>query len=541
MVKMDPNDSSLPLHNNYSGLIIERIREDGSKVEASLPHLNPVGSDKSRNMTCMALEVCVVCGDRASGRHYGAISCEGCKGFFKRSIRKQLGYQCRGSKNCEVTKHHRNRCQFCRLQKCLAMGMRSDCKDLKHLPGAVQHERKPISVVREPGSGSSSTSTSALHHGNSASRSFGGLDVRAPPGISFSELGLVGQLLAGVSGKSYDGNSQSYSPAASGDEEASVSSSGDYNESHHPTPDLISQALENMVKTLRQNDSLDVSMECIDQSSCEEPLITEENVPFNLQTPTLLPQYFNAHYCCESASRLLFLSLHWARNISVFRMQSSEAQIDLVKSCWGELFALGLAQCSGVLALPDIFSYIVQNLQSSLVQDSYSAQKVKEIADHISKLHIFVNTMQKLNVTDKEYAYLKTISLLNPDIPGFQSANIVSQHQLRVMREFQSYLKSQCPASGELRFSQLILRAASLKKLHSQVLEEIFFARLIGSVQIDSVVPYILRMENNVNNGQLENHNADEASSDCKIKTEAVDLDEDENICEEEEDLVDSD
>ena len=63
-----------------------------------------------------------------TGRHYGAISCEGCKGFFKRSIRKQLGYQCRGNKDCEVTKHHRNRCQYCRLQKCLAMGMRSDCK-----------------------------------------------------------------------------------------------------------------------------------------------------------------------------------------------------------------------------------------------------------------------------------------------------------------------------------------------------------------------------------------------------------------------------
>lgn len=88
---------------------------------SATPNIN---NNNSNNMN---VELCLVCGDRASGRHYGAISCEGCKGFFKRSIRKQLGYQCRGAMNCEVTKHHRNRCQFCRLQKCLASGMRSDC------------------------------------------------------------------------------------------------------------------------------------------------------------------------------------------------------------------------------------------------------------------------------------------------------------------------------------------------------------------------------------------------------------------------------
>ncbi|KAL6732048.1 hypothetical protein Aduo_002850 [Ancylostoma duodenale] len=69
---------------------------------------------------------CVVCGDKSSGKHYGQFSCEGCKSFFKRSIRRSLSYACRGSKNCPVDVNHRNQCQFCRLKKCVKMGMRRE-------------------------------------------------------------------------------------------------------------------------------------------------------------------------------------------------------------------------------------------------------------------------------------------------------------------------------------------------------------------------------------------------------------------------------
>ncbi|XP_046692322.1 retinoic acid receptor RXR-gamma-B isoform X2 [Silurus meridionalis] len=77
----------------------------------------------------MSKHICAICGDRSSGKHYGVYSCEGCKGFFKRTIRKDLTYTCRDSKECLIDKRQRNRCQYCRYQKCLAMGMKREVQE----------------------------------------------------------------------------------------------------------------------------------------------------------------------------------------------------------------------------------------------------------------------------------------------------------------------------------------------------------------------------------------------------------------------------
>jgi hypothetical protein len=69
---------------------------------------------------------CVVCGDKSSGKHYGQFTCEGCKSFFKRSVRRNLSYTCRGNRDCPIDQHHRNQCQYCRLKKCLKVGMRRE-------------------------------------------------------------------------------------------------------------------------------------------------------------------------------------------------------------------------------------------------------------------------------------------------------------------------------------------------------------------------------------------------------------------------------
>ncbi|XP_064597885.1 thyroid hormone receptor beta-like [Liolophura sinensis] len=71
-------------------------------------------------------EPCVVCGDAATGYHYRCMTCEGCKGFFRRTIQKNLRYHCKWNKNCVIDKTTRNQCQECRFHKCIAVGMATD-------------------------------------------------------------------------------------------------------------------------------------------------------------------------------------------------------------------------------------------------------------------------------------------------------------------------------------------------------------------------------------------------------------------------------
>ncbi|KAM4644473.1 nuclear receptor subfamily 1 group I member 3 isoform 1-T1 [Amazona ochrocephala] len=71
-------------------------------------------------------KVCAVCGDHATGYHFHVMTCEGCKGFFRRSINRGVQFTCPLSQSCPVTKAKRRQCQACRLQKCLDVGMRKD-------------------------------------------------------------------------------------------------------------------------------------------------------------------------------------------------------------------------------------------------------------------------------------------------------------------------------------------------------------------------------------------------------------------------------
>ncbi|XP_069011608.1 nuclear receptor subfamily 1 group D member 1-like [Embiotoca jacksoni] len=79
--------------------------------------------------------LCKVCGDIASGFHYGVHACEGCKGFFRRSIQQNIHYKmCVKNENCHIMRMNRNRCQHCRFKKCLSVGMSRDAVRFGRIP-----------------------------------------------------------------------------------------------------------------------------------------------------------------------------------------------------------------------------------------------------------------------------------------------------------------------------------------------------------------------------------------------------------------------
>eukprot|EP00092_Neocalanus_flemingeri_P039251 GFUD01042730.1.p1 GENE.GFUD01042730.1~~GFUD01042730.1.p1 ORF type:complete len:567 (+),score=144.29 GFUD01042730.1:107-1807(+) len=87
----------------------------------------PKKLSKWKEKVVKSTEVCVVCGDKSSGWHYNVLACEGCKGFFRRSIARNLAYKCKFSGDCEIDMYMRKRCQACRLRKCHIKGMKTEC------------------------------------------------------------------------------------------------------------------------------------------------------------------------------------------------------------------------------------------------------------------------------------------------------------------------------------------------------------------------------------------------------------------------------
>ncbi|XP_029470448.1 hepatocyte nuclear factor 4-alpha isoform X1 [Rhinatrema bivittatum] len=149
LIDMEMADYSEALDPAYTTLEFENMQVLAMGHDASPSETANISTSNSIGIGSL----CAICGDRATGKHYGASSCDGCKGFFRRSVRKNHMYSCRFSRQCIVDKDKRNQCRYCRLKKCFRAGMKKE---------AVQNERDRISTRRSSYEDSSLPSINAL-------------------------------------------------------------------------------------------------------------------------------------------------------------------------------------------------------------------------------------------------------------------------------------------------------------------------------------------------------------------------------------------
>ncbi|XP_071439034.1 nuclear receptor subfamily 2 group E member 1-like [Hetaerina americana] len=322
---------------------------------------------------------CKVCQDHSSGKHYGIFACDGCAGFFKRSIRRNREYVCKSKGSCVVDKTHRNQCRCCRLKKCLEAGMNKD---------AVQHERGPRNATlrRRP-----------LHPGptpavaTAASHAFA-----SPP----------------------------------------------------PTPHPALPPLD---------------------------LVLSETV-------------------CESAARLLFMNVKWAKSVASFRYLPLRDQLLLLEESWRELFVLGAAQ----------FSLPLEAASGDLLAGEAAGPDERAGPALVRDIKAFRDTLSEIKMEDadpNEYACLRALVLFAPDFRfnggagrWLKEAAAVAAVRDQVQAALEAYVGATYP-SRPLRFGRLLLLLPLLRAVSPDTIEQLFFRRTIGHIPIRRILCDMFRSE----------------------------------------------
>ncbi|VDI02830.1 Hypothetical predicted protein [Mytilus galloprovincialis] len=201
---------------------------------------------------------------------------------------------------------------------------------------------------------------------------------------------------------------------------------------------------------------------------------------------------------CELAARLLFSAVEWARNIPFFPDLQITDQVALLRLSWSELFVLNAAQCSMPLHVAPLLA------AAGLHASPMAADRVVAFMDHIRIFQEQVEKLKALHVDSAEYSCLKAIVLFSSDrkpesVPsqrhsmnGYNTCGLTDMNHVDSIQEksqcaLEEYVRSQYP-NQPTRFGKLLLRLPSLRTVSSQVIEQLFFVRLVGKTPIETLI-----------------------------------------------------
>lgn len=119
-------------------------------------------------------------------------------------------------------------------------------------------------------------------------------------------------------------------------------------------------------------------------------------------------------HACQQASVVLLKTVHFMRNLPAFNQLPPNDQVSLLHRCWPPLLILGLAQEGVSFEVTDrpadsLLKKILLNGQESL-----DREREQPTMAGVSKLKSCLKRFASLDLSPKEYAYLKGTMIFNP-------------------------------------------------------------------------------------------------------------------------------
>ncbi|XP_028326977.1 nuclear receptor subfamily 0 group B member 2a [Gouania willdenowi] len=186
---------------------------------------------------------------------------------------------------------------------------------------------------------------------------------------------------------------------------------------------------------------------------------------------------------CKEASAVLVKTLHFMRNLPAFNQLPPNDQFALLQSCWAPLFILGLAQEHIDFEVTDIPADSMLKKILLNCQESPEQEKDQPTMAGVSKLKSCIKKFWSLDLSPKEYAYIKGTTIFNPDVPDLKAAVFVEGLQQEAQHALSEVVQLLHPRDDE-RFARILLTASMLQGITPSLVTELFFRPVIGQADL---------------------------------------------------------
>ncbi|XP_048377863.1 nuclear receptor subfamily 5 group A member 2-like isoform X1 [Stegostoma tigrinum] len=450
-------------------------------------------------------ELCPICGDKVSGYHYGLLTCESCKGFFKRTVQNNKRYTCVENQSCQINKTQRKRCPYCRFQKCLTVGMKLEAVRADRMRGgrnkfgplykqdrALKQQKKalihsngikldPASYMLQslPKDLSSPVASESLHSPskclslsyNSLSSAAGDYENGAastlPVNVPFAPGAMPGYHLCSP----FPGchvKSEHMDPRYAGSPEPLLSSP--YLETYRPSQSAaVPQLIQELVKC--EPDEEQVQAKILSYLQQEQ---TARGKHERLNTFGIM---------CKLADQTLFSLVEWARSSMYFKELKVDDQMKLLQNCWSEL-----------LVMDHIYRQVAHGKESSVLLvtgqqidlSTITSQSGAMLNNLVTRTQELVTKLRSLQTDRHEFVCLKFLVLFSPDVKNLENRPFVETIQEKVNRALMDY--TMCFPQQADQFGQLLLRLPEIRAISMQAEEYLYLKHLNGDVPCNNLL-----------------------------------------------------